>query len=130
MAAERDFELLDDYLANRLGEKEKSAFEQKLNTDVDLKREFELQQQFINGIKKARVAELKAMMNKIPVPAGTSTGTAIGAKIALWAVVVGVIGTSLYLYFDKDEITVLPADSVQTEPNSLKEQPANKPDAD
>src|SRR5687768_16764423 len=98
MAAERDFEMLDDYLANRLGEQEKSAFEQKLNTDPDLKSEYELQQQLINGIKKARVAELKAMMGKIPVPAGSSTGTAIGAKIALWAAVVGVVGTGLYFY--------------------------------
>lgn len=125
MAAEHDFELLDDYLANRLGEQEKSAFEEKLDKDPELKRELELQQQFINGIKKARVAELKAMMNKIPVPAAPSTGAAIGGKIAVWAVVAAVVGTALYLYFDKDQVaTVTPsADSaIQTQPEVLNEQ--------
>lgn len=113
MAAEKDLELLDDYLANKLGVEERSAFEQKLNTDPNLKSEFELQQEFIQGIKKARMSELKSMLNNVPVPAAPTSGVAVGAKIAMWVVAIGVIGTGLYFYFD-DEKQDLPASEIQT----------------
>jgi hypothetical protein len=105
MAAERDLELLDDYLANRLDGNARSAFEQKLTTDPELKGELELQQQFINGIKKARVAELKSILNNVPVPAVQHGGTAVAAKIAIWTAVVGVVSTGLYLYLNQPEET-------------------------
>jgi hypothetical protein len=123
MAAERDLEMLDDYLANRLDEQGRSAFEQKLNSDPQLKNEYILQQQFINGIKKARVAELKAMMNEIPVPTGTSTATAVGAKAALWVVVAGIVATGLYLYLKDNSDTATPRDTVITE-DSVNDSPA------
>jgi hypothetical protein len=128
MAAERDLELLDDYLANRLDEKGKSAFEQKLNTDPDLKNEYDLQQQFVEGIKKARVAELKAIMNNVPIPAGHSTGAAVAGKIALWAVVIAVVGTGIYFYMDEDGVA---EKATETSTEQPKETPAdNDTDAD
>src|SRR5881392_2908175 len=102
MAAERDLELLDDYLSNRLDAQEKARFENKLTQDPGLKSELELQQQFVDGIKKARTAELKSMLNNIPVPP-SATGTAAGAKIAAAVIAVAIVGTSLYFYFDKDQ---------------------------
>jgi hypothetical protein len=108
MAAERDFELLDDYLGNRMDEQSRAAFEQKINADQELKAEFDLQQQTISSIKKARVAELKGMLNNIPVPAGQTTGVAVGAKVTLWVAVAGLLATGIYLYIDKpaEEISV------------------------
>jgi hypothetical protein len=105
MAAERDLELLDDYLANRLDGNARSAFEQKLKTDPELKSELDLQQQFINGIKKARVAELKSILNNVPVPAIQHGGSAIAAKIVIWTVVAGIVSTGLYLYLNQPEKT-------------------------
>jgi hypothetical protein len=127
MAAERDLEMLDDYLANRLGEQERSAFEQKLNSDPELKGEYNLQQEFINGIKKARVAELKTMMNQIPVPSATTSATAVGAKAAMWVVVAGIIATGLYLYLKEDTNTALPSASKTTE-ESIENTPAEQPE--
>ena len=142
MAAERDLELLDDYLANRLDEKGKSAFEQKLNTDPDLKTEFDLQQQFVEGIKKARVAELKAIMNNVPIPAGHSTGAAVAGKIVLWAVVIGMVGTGIYFYMDEDDVAEkateisteqpkeTPVDTgTEVQPESVSPQPQGKDEA-
>ena len=103
MAVERDLELLDDYLANRLDENARAAFEQKLNTDFDLKHEYELQQQFIEGIKKARIAQLKSMMNNVPVPSLQPNATALAGKVVLWSVVIGIVGTGLYYYLNQDQ---------------------------
>lgn len=112
MASERDIELLDDYLSNRLDPDSRSAFEDKLKTDPALQSELELQQQFISGIKKARVAELKSMMNNIPVPPA-STGTGIAAKVAIFAAVTGVIGMSAYFYFKADNNEPAPAQQIE-----------------
>jgi hypothetical protein len=105
MALERDFELLDDYLANRLGQEERSAFEEKLKADSELRNELDLQQQFIEGIKKARVAELKSLMNNIPVPAASPSVGAAAGKVAAGVVLIGLIGTGLYFYLDTEPVT-------------------------
>ncbi len=100
MAAERDLELLDNYLSNRLDAQGRAEFEQMLQKDPGLKSEFELQQQFVSGIRKARAAELKSLLNNIAIPPA-STGTAIGAKAAMWVVIAGLVGTGLYFYLDQ-----------------------------
>lgn len=109
--------MLDDYLANRLDEQQKSAFEQKLNSDSALRNEYQVQQQLITSIKKMRAAELKAMMSNIPVPSGASTGTTIGTKIALWTGVAAIIATGVYFYLSDEQTEHLPADTTvpQTE---------------
>jgi hypothetical protein len=126
MAAERDLELLDDYLSNRLDAQGKAEFESKLTQDPGLKSELELQQQFVDGIKKARMAELKSMLNNVPVPPA-ATGTAAGAKIAVAVVAAALVGTSLYFYFDKDQKQEnRPSTEVKSENNPAidKEQPS------
>ena len=105
MAAERDLELLDDYLANRLSAHEKVSFEQKLTSDPELQAEFNMQQELIGGIQKARVAELKAIMNNVPVSALHTTGSVVATKVVLWVAVIGVVGVgSWFLLKDKEQM--------------------------
>ena len=128
MASERDIELLDDYLSNRLDPESRAAFEDKLKTDPTLQTELELQQQFITGIRKARVADLKSIMNNIPVPPA-STGSGIAAKVALFTAVTGVVGMSVYFYFkaDKDEPRRAP-EMEQVEPPARTEEKPEEAD--
>lgn len=107
MATEKDLELLDDYLSNRMKGQDKLDFEKRLESDASLQGELGLQKEFIEGIKRARVAELKAMLNEIAVPAPSNSSLMI--KGALTAVVVAIVGTGLYFLINKDE------DPIQTE---------------
>lgn len=120
MAVERDFELLDDYLAGRLDGKEKLAFEDKLGTDPELKSEYELQQQLVNGVKNVRIAELKAIMNNVPVSALHGGETTVASKLAIWTVVVGLVVTGVYLYLDREKEEVA---KPEMEVNQAAEQP-------
>jgi hypothetical protein len=118
MATEKDFELLDDYIANRLNGAERSSFEQKLNADPDLQNEYSLQQNLVEGIRKARATELKAMLQSVPVPAPTQGGSiSFGVKAALGTFVAAMIATGVYLYFKTDEQVV----------NSQKTEAVNAP---
>lgn len=128
MAVERDLELLDDYLANRLDEKGRSAFEQKLNTDPNLKNEYELQHQFIDGIKKARIAQLKSMMNHVPVPSVQPNATALAGKVALWSlVVIGIVGAGLYYFFNQKQENIKTPET-KIEDTLEQSQPVTQPE--
>jgi hypothetical protein len=130
MAAERDLELLDDYLGNRMDETSRAAFEQKINADQSLKSELEIQQQMIAGIKKARVTELKSMLNNIPVPAGQTTGVAVGTKVTLWIAVAGLIATGVYFYANQDskEVVVPNSETITPESEEAPDQNDNTTD--
>jgi hypothetical protein len=97
MALERELELLDRYIANGLKGEEKAAFEQLLNADPELKREYTLQQNIAEGIRQARRVQLKTMLSNIPVPAPTG-GEAVLAKTLAGLLVAGAIGAGVYLY--------------------------------
>jgi hypothetical protein len=101
-----NFDLIDDYVANRLSESERSAFEAGMNADPALKSEVDTQSMIVEGIRKARAAELKAMLNKVPVGGAVSLwGDWSVVKMAATIGVAGIIGTSLYLYLkDSNEV--------------------------
>jgi len=101
MADERDLELLDEYLSNKLGETDRSAFEQKLQADPDLQHEYALQRRLIKGIKDARVAELKSMLSRVSVPAN-NPGSTLASKIVLGTVVSIMIAGATYWYITRD----------------------------
>lgn len=101
MVTERDLELLDDYLTNRLSDQEKSAFKQKLETNSDLAHEYKIQQRLIQGVKDIRIAELKTMLNNVPVPPVHPGATAGLTKAAIGTFLAGVIATGAYLYFNQ-----------------------------
>lgn len=108
MVTEKDIELLDSYLSNRLDEAARADFESRLASDQALKREHSLQRGVIEGIKQARAAELKAMLNQTVIPPATS-GSVV-AKVSLWVAGLAVAGAGAYfLYLQKD--TSLPQDT-------------------
>ena len=92
-----NFELIDDYLTNRLGEQEKATFEQRMLSDPAMLADVDFQKHVLEGVKKARAAELKAMLNNVQVGGGLSSGLTAG-KIAAGVVAAGIVATSLYLY--------------------------------
>lgn len=92
-----NFELIDDYLTGKLSEADKAAFEQQLAADPTLKAEVDLQRQIVEGVRQARVAELKAMLNQVPVGGSASFTSWVGGMAAV--AVVGVV-TVWYLRGD------------------------------
>lgn len=100
-----NFEKIDEYLTNRLSEQDRETFEQQLGTDSALKAEVEFQTQIIESLKKARVAELKEMLNKVPVD---SVIKYPALKIAAGLIGAAVIVSAGYLYYsnNKSELPV------------------------
>ncbi len=99
----QNFELIDDYLTNRLGDQEKMAFEQRMGSDPGLKSDVEMQRNILDGVKQARVAELKAMLNNVPVGNGISNGAWAG-KIAAGIVAVGLAVTAYWIINRKEPV--------------------------
>lgn len=122
MALEKDFELLDDYLSNRLNGEDKLSFEKKLKADPELAKELNVQQSLIDGIRKVRATELKAMLNNIPVSAVQTGSNSILTKTATWVVVAGIVATGIYLYFNASKTNEpvkeqLPVEQSEVEPS-------------
>src|SRR6478609_8420878 len=86
-----NIELIDDYLTNRLTEKEKGAFEQQLASDPSLKADVELQKNIVEGIKGARAAELKSMLNNVPI------GSPVSVSFSALKVAAGIVGAGLLI---------------------------------
>ena len=59
---EQQLEMMDDYLSNRLRADDKTAFEQQVQADPQLAQELSIQQNLVDGIRKARAVELKSML--------------------------------------------------------------------
>lgn len=130
MADERDLDLLDEYLSNRMSEPDRFAFEQRLQSDPDLRNEYDLQQRVIKGIKNARVAELKAMLNNVPIPA-KGPGNSLATKFFLGTVVTLMIAAAAYWYVSREEMKITPPQSPAEEEVIRKEpvSPGEEPEA-
>lgn len=129
MASERDLELLDDYLGNRLSANEKVAFEKALQKDADLSKEYHLQTRVVDGIKQARVAQLKQMLNNVPVSSIPQSGTSPLVQAGAWMLVAGLVGTGLYFYFRPDgktEIPITQQELFSKTPEEIAPQDASK----
>jgi hypothetical protein len=93
-----NFELIDNYLTNRLEESEKVAFEKQLASDPSLKADVEFQKSILEGVKNARTAELKAMLQKIPL-GGIAPFDFPMLRMAAAIVGAGLLLTALTFYF-------------------------------
>jgi hypothetical protein len=91
-------ELIDDYLTNRLGDAERVAFEKQLASDPALKADVQLQNQILEGVKKARAAELKAMLQNVPI-GGSSSFNMPMLRMAAGVVGAGLLIAALSFYF-------------------------------
>jgi len=120
-----NIELIDDYLTNRLNEQDRKSFEKQVNSDPALKAALELQQEIIHGLKTARIAELKAMLNKVPV--STPTIYLSPLRIAAGLTGVAVLATAVYFYFENNisfnpkQITSSMVDSIRQEEKNSSE---------
>lgn len=102
---EKDLELIDNYLSNQMEGSEREAFERRLQQEADLSKELRMQQHLVEGIRTARVAQLKSMLNAVPVTSIPSTHTALIAKIGSVVIVTGALLTATYVFFKKNPET-------------------------
>ncbi len=120
-----NFELIDDYLTNRLNEQDRKSFEQQMDSNPALKADVELQKEIIQGLKAARAAELKAMLKNVPV----STFMIKLSPIRLTAGLIGtaLLATGIYFYFNTNDsytpvnISNPPVDSISRQEQTLPE---------
>jgi len=124
MAVEKDFELLDDYLANRLQGSDRVAFEERIQSDPELAQALQNQQHIIDGLRKARMAELKAMLQAVPVPPA-ATGMSTFLKITAGTFSAALVGLVLYFgFFNADEPAPVPTEKpVATEQHTKSSVP-------
>ncbi|HCW06001.1 MAG TPA: hypothetical protein DGG95_01405 [Cytophagales bacterium] len=95
-----NFEQIEDYVLGRLQGQEKETFERKMEGDPSLRNEVKLQQQLVEEIKKARFAELKSMLNHVPINGSMVSGSGIsGAQLAVGIAATTVIIISTLFYF-------------------------------
>lgn len=117
-----NFELIDDYLTNRLNEQDRKSFEQQMSSDPALKADVELQKQIIEGLKSARAAELKAMLNQVPV--STFTFSLSPVRIAAGLIGTVVLATGIYFYFNQKD-DVKPAQFPSSQVDSMTQSESN-----
>jgi hypothetical protein len=128
-----NFELIDDYLSNRLKGAEREAFEKQLNNDPALRSDLDFQKQIVEGIKNARAAELKNMLSKVPVGGTTISMDFSVVRIAASLLAAGVVGAAVYFYVNRGELP--PFDKAAGDLNKQteeikKEEPANQNNED
>jgi len=85
------FELIENYLSGKLEGTARENFESLLKNDPSLQADVALQKQIIEGIQKARIAQLKSMLNQVPVGSVANAGASIGQVVIGGVVAVSVI---------------------------------------
>jgi len=113
-------ELIDDYLTNRLSEQDRDAFEAQMKSDPTLKADVDIQSQIVDGVKKARATELKAMLNKVPVGGPSSMSP---LQIAAGVVGTAILVSSIYFYFKPDTNPDIPEVTSTFEDSSKQIEP-------
>lgn len=114
-----NFDLIDEYLRGQLSGHEKEAFEKQLQADPSLRSEVDVQQQVIEGIKKARISELKTMLSQVPVTGAMTSGVGLSAsQIAAGVITSAIVATGTLFYFQPWKTT----DNVEVK----TEQPATE----
>jgi len=125
MVTERDLELLDDYLAGRMDADNRAAFQETMKGNTELQKEHSIQSNLIEGIRQARINELKVLLNSTPIPA-TSLGSSL-VKAGAWVVVAAATLTGAYFLFNNTETTTpvdVPVQSSQANDDTAVEDQA------
>ncbi len=120
-------ELVENYLTDRLTDSEKAAFDLKVSSDPSLKADVYLQKKIIESIKKARAAELKAMLNNVSIAPPASTGFS-NFKIAAGIIGAGILIGSLYYFLKPEALTDGPNLSTSIQDSVQGNQPTENPE--
>lgn len=129
MASDKDLELLDDYIRERLSDADRAAFENKLSGDADLQRELKFQQRIADGLRQARAAQLKTMLNNVPVAASVPAQTTMLAKVAGGIVLTGLVATGIFFYVNRNESAPAQEPTEHTLPNTADSAAADSNNA-
>lgn len=110
-------ELINAYFDNELNASEKKLFEDRLARDTELQREFQFQEDIIEGIREARRQSLKARLNNVDVGGASSGGSSWTAgKIAGIIGLAAIAGFGIYYFYpDNDPV-------IQDTPVVIEEQ--------
>jgi hypothetical protein len=108
-------ELIDAYFEGGMTEGESQDFLNQVSNDADLKQEFNFQSDIIEGLKQARISELKTMLNNVPVSGGFGSINIL-SKIASVGGVILVAGLSYYYFSDNssEQIQIKPKHTVES----------------
>jgi hypothetical protein len=137
MAIERDLELMDDYMANRMPVEERVAFEKRIENESTLQKEIKLQHNVVASLRNARKAELKNMLNNVPVNNLPVSNSTVVIKVVAGIAISTLIGTSIYYFLNQpakqeivkpsqSEVVEVPDESPapgKEEPQPVIEQP-------
>lgn len=125
-----NLDLINAYFGNEMTDVEKQEFESKLQNDTELKKEFDFQKEVVDAIKEARRADLKSMLNKVPVGGGSSGAVTLG-KVISAVTVVGIITLGVYyLWPDEPQKDIVKQDEVSmVAPSENKEVEKTEPEA-
>ena len=121
IAAYHDGELTPD---------ERFDLESELSSNPELKAEYDLQNEIIEGIKSARKAELKTMMNNVPIGGITSTGTGKVIQYTSAAVITAIIGFGLYYFWPDKQIEQLNRPTTEEVDNTAENRVAGEQSQD
>lgn len=105
-------QLVGSYLDNEMSEIQRLEFEDQLVHNSDLREEYNIQKDLIDGIKESRRLELKARLDNIPI--NTPLYQTIGFKSVVVASISAGIGFGAYYLLDqKDELSLSEIDVTQ-----------------
>jgi hypothetical protein len=105
-------DLVSAYFDGEMTISEGNDFLNNVSQDAELKNEFQFQSEIIEGLKAARVSELKAMLDAVPVGGG---GAIALGKLAIIGGVLILSGLSYFYISNKDTIQPL------TEPKAIED---------
>lgn len=128
MALDKKLELLDSYIANKMSPTERASFEQDIQADPTLLQEFHLQQEIIEGIRKARVAELKAMLSNVAIPTGGISEISTTTKVILGALGVAAIATTAFFLTRSETPATTPSEEFNKESVMIITEPNEETD--
>lgn len=114
---------INAYFGNEMTDAERLEFEARLQSDPELKSEFNFHKEIVDALKDARKAELKAMLDKVPVGGGGSASTSSVGKVLTAVVVAGLIGAGIYYLWPIEQ-------PVEETENITLAEPAEEPAAE
>ena len=101
-------EKLDAYLRGDLDESSKSDFLNEVSQNPDLQNQFDFEKEMIEGIKEARILEIKGNLSSVPVSYQPGFLESLGSfKVAITSgIIIGLIGLGGYYFLSDDENVV------------------------